>query len=472
MDGRQGAIKSSLQFKLSAWLLLVILGIALLAGIFSFASAFEEANELQDDQLRQIGALVNHDQLPNMSGAVDTNVPDTDPESRVVIRVLPAPGASLGAVTPASGDAAYALPPNLPDGIQTVDLNAEPWRLFIRTLDSGTRIAVGQQTAGRDEIARNSALRTLMPFVILIPVLLLLVGNLIRQMFKPLKQLADDLDQRSENDLDAISGSNMFTEVRPFVVAINRLLARVAQSVALQRRFVADAAHELRSPLTALTLQAERLGATDLSSEARARLATLRRGLQRTRALLDQLLELARAQGPIYSEGVPVSTRNVFRQVLEDLLPLAAIKQIDLGMTEGADANINTREIDLKTLLKNLVDNAIRYTPQGGQVDLSVQTRANEVILQIEDTGPGIAEHEYLRVFDPFYRVLGNDEAGSGLGLSIVKTIADRIGAEIRLSKSGLQPNASGLRVSVIFSATSANAPPPPSAPDSAKTSV
>ena len=447
MDGFQGKVKHSLQFRLSVWLSLVIFGVALAAGIFSFVSAFQEANELQDDQLRQIAALINRHHLPVMQAEAQKSAADTDPESRVIVQILPRAGTNA---LPSS-DGILALPADLPDGIQTVLVGNEAWRLFVRPLDSGYRIVVGQQTAVRDEVARDSALRTLMPFAILIPVLLLLVGNLIRRMFKPLRQLAADLDRRPQHDLRDVGDTGVPSEIRPFVVAINRLLSRVAQSVSLQRRFVADAAHELRSPLTALSLQAERLEAADLSAQARERLGTLQNGLQRTRLLLDQLLTLARVQQPVNAAVADISVQHVFRQVLEDLLPLANAKRIDLGVVGESDAEIAVAEIDLKTLVKNLVENALRYTPDGGRVDLSVQTSPGRVILQVSDTGPGIPEDERERVFDPFYRVLGNDEAGSGLGLSIVKTIAERAGATVSLAHSGGKANAPGLRVIVIF---------------------
>lgn len=440
-------MKQSLQFKLSLWLALVIFGVALLAGAFSFVVAFEEANELQDAQLIQIAALVNHHQIGEIELAPKTRTPGTDAELRVILQSLSISG------TTAQGTTADALPlpANLPEGIQTVTIDSETWRVFAKTLDSGSQIAVSQQTAVRDEIARNSALIMLVPFVILIPVLLLLVGDLIRQMFKPLRLLASDLDQRTEQDLQQVSEVNLPSEIHPFVVAINRLLARVAQSVSVQRRFVADAAHELRSPLTALSLQAEQLEAADMSALAKERLAILRSGLKRTQVLLTQLLAFARAQHSLATDITPVPIQRVLREVLEDLIPLAEVKQIDLGVIGDVDASVNVSAVDLKTLVKNLVENAIQYTPPGGQVDLSVQSSASEVSLIVEDTGPGIPEEERQRVFDPFYRVLGHDEDGSGLGLSIVKAIADRVGATVKLETTAAQRAASGLRVKVTF---------------------
>jgi two-component system OmpR family sensor kinase len=168
--------------------------------------------------------------------------------------------------------------------------------VLVKTLPSGGRVAFAQQTEVRDEIARDSALRTLMPFLILLPILLLLVADLVRKIFKPVAALSREIDQRSEQDLYPLVAAPLPLEIRPFVVAINRLLGRVSQSMEAQRRFIADAAHELRSPLTALSLQAERLAGAEMSDQARERLGTLRQGIERGRSLLDQLLALARAQ--------------------------------------------------------------------------------------------------------------------------------------------------------------------------------
>lgn len=447
MDGIEGKMNRSIQFKLSVWLFLVIVLIALAGGAFSFVKAFHEANELQDDQLRQIAALINRYNLPLPSVKSQEAEPVADSDSRVIVQTLQQGGDQK--LNPAHD--ALVLPGNLADGIQTLTVRDEPWRLYVKTLGSGSKIAIAQQTAVRDEIARDSALRTVMPFAILIPLLLLVVGFLIKQMFMPVKKLALDLDRRSEQDLGQLSETHLPSEIVPFVVAINRLLARVVRSVALQRRFVTDAAHELRSPLTALWLQAERLEAADMSAQARTRLAALKSGLRRTRILLDQLLSLARAQEPSSDKAGPISLQRIVRQVLEDLMPLAESKSLDLGMLNDTDATIAASEVDIKTLVKNLVDNAIRYTPDGGRIDLSVtatETRAN---LRIDDTGPGIAGEELERVFDPFYRVLGNSEVGSGLGLSIVKTIAERIGASVMLEAASSSPP-TGLSVVVTFS--------------------
>ena len=455
MDGFKRRLNESIQLKLSFSLSLAILGVAGVAGIFSYAAAFDEAHELQDDTLHQVAALFDRQHLPPAHLGNDGLAKDSDEESRVVVQYL-----ADGEKATGQGDTGILLPipVTLPDGLHTLDVGGETFRVLVKSTAVGERIAVAQETGVRDEVARGSALRTLMPILILVPILLLIVADLVRKMFRPLTALSTEIDQRAEQDLHRVEEDHLPVEVRPFIVAINRLLARVTQSMTAQRRFVADAAHELRSPLTAMSLQAERLAEVEMSAQAHERLASLQRGIERGRKLLDQLLALAKAQSTADLPQSPLSVQGIYRQVLEDLLPLAESKHIDIGVEGDQDAKVFMGELDLISVVKNLVDNAIRYTPDGGRVDLSVSVRNGCAVLQIQDSGPGISTDERTRVFDPFYRTLGSDQVGSGLGLSIVKAIADRIGAEIQLAYADEEKH-SGLSVLVVIHLTPTHAP-------------
>ena len=455
MDGHQRGwkgLKDSIRIRLSLWLSLAILVVALVAGVFSFVAAFQEANELQDDMLRQVSVLFDRQHLPVPHLGDSGRLPNSDEEARGVVQYL-APGTGKSGGT--DSGLPLALPATATDGIQTLDINGEPYRVVVRTLATGERIVVAQETGFRDEIARDGALRTVLPFLILVPILLLIVADLVRKMFMPIAALSEEIDQRGEQELHPLPQEHLPAEIRPFVVAINRLLGRVSEAMDAQRRFVADAAHELRSPLTALSLQAERLAGTEMSETARMRLVALRRGIERGRGLLEQMLSLARVQSSTPVPMALVSVRAVYRRVLEDLMPLAQAKDIDIGVDGESDAQVLANEMDLFTIVKNLVDNAIRYTPEGGQVDLSVQTQEGKAILQIKDTGSGVAPEERSRVFDPFYRVLGNEAMGSGLGLTIVRTITDRIGAQICIGYANEQAR-KGLSVTVLIPGASA----------------
>lgn len=439
MDGYARRLNASIQRKLSLALFLAILVVAVVAGLFSFLSAFDEAHELQDEVLRQVAQLADG-QLPSPV----VHLQDGNEEARVIVQRL---GAGQHSSVGVDAGGPLALPAALPDGLQSLWIGNERFRVLVKTTSTGERIAVAQESGFRDEIARDSALRTVTPFLILVPVLLWIVADLVRKMFRPIVALSREIDQRSEQELHPIEAGQVPAEIRPFVVAINRLLARVSRSMENQRRFVADAAHELRSPLTALSLQAERLADVDMSDTAHERLAVLRQGIERGRKLLDQLLSLARAQSGA-APASSISVQGIYRRVLEDLMPLAQAKGIDIGVEGAQDAQVSSSELDMIALVKNLVDNAIRYTPEGGRVDLAVRVSQGYAVLRIQDTGPGIPVAERERVFDSFYRLLGGEQLGSGLGLAIVKAIADRGGANVQLGFSD-ETKQTGLSVEI-----------------------
>ena len=401
-----------------------------------------EANELQDDQLQQIAALLNQKVISselNQSNELLSALP-IDSEARVYIHNL-----SKGS----SSQLIPSLTNELPDGFQTTVTRQKIWRVFVKTLANKERVALAQDTELRNEIAIDGALRTLLPTVILIPVLIVVINILIRRTFVPIEELAHRMDQRTDNELGQVPTDGIPIEVRPFVGAINRLLARVTQSVETQKRFIADAAHELRSPLTALSLQAESLDSVNLSESNQLKIQRLKEGLLRARNLLEQLLTLARMQGHQQNVSTSVSVGEIFRRVLEDLMPLALRKQLDIGVVSEEDVTLFGNETEISTLIKNIVDNAIRYTPEGGQIDLSVGVNNEKVNIIVHDSGAGIPPEEIDRVFDPFFRVAGNQEIGSGLGLSIVKNIIEKMNGHIYLENKGILPDTSGLKVTI-----------------------
>lgn len=441
MDGRKGKLKNSLQFRLSIGTAIAILGVALIAGSFSYWWAFEEAIELQDEQLIRLSDLVNRQRIVQPDVNTPEEMSSVDPESHFVVQWL-GPGLEQTVELP-------GLPFDLPEGLQTRLVGDVSWRLLVKTFSNGTRAVVAQQTEVRDEIARSGALNTLVPLIILIPLLLLWVAYLIRQVFSPLKKMAEQLDQSTGHELVPLPDGNLATEIAPFITAINHLLARVRESIVQQRQFVRDAAHELRSPLTAISLQAERLVELDLESSLHTRLIKLHRATERTRILIEQLLTMARAQDEQIITTIHISVKALLRELLEDLLPLAEVKKIEVSVV-GEDIWVHSQPIDLQILIKNLVENAIRYTPQAGHIEILLGDTGGVAELIVKDSGPGIADADQTRVFDPFFRVLGNDQPGSGLGLSIVRTIANRLGVAIELSNNNL-PEQSGLSVRLTF---------------------
>lgn len=448
MDGAAREAMTSLQVRLSVFLSLAIVLLALGVAAYTFVSAKGEAHLMQDKQLRQTAELIGRIESGPITLAERRHIQGVHLDERLVVRLLR--DSTPAELAPQERNP--TLPDGLQDGLQTVRIGAETWRIFVRQRDKGVRIAVAQQTKMRDASATTSALHALVPFAVFAPVLLVLVSVLVRRMFMPLRELSTELKLRSESDFGPLRMSGLPSELEPLIGAMNRLLRRTELALTQQGRFVADAAHELRSPLTAMSLQAERLAAVEMSGEARERMEALTAGLQRTRGMLEQLLALARSQASPSAENGRCSLQDAVRAVLEDLVPLAEEKTIDLGVVQTEDVQVTAGPVELKVLVKNLLDNAIRYTPRGGRVDITVVRADGSIALVVEDTGPGIPPDQLDRVFDPFYRVLGNGQPGSGLGLAIVRSIAQQLGATVTLAVR--DDRVSGLRVDVRFRPT------------------
>lgn len=442
MDGFQVRLRSSLRLQLSFMLAVVMFVGAIAAGTFSFVTAFRSANDLQDDTLREIAALALR--LPaGMSFVRQSDAPASrNSDARVLVETIGGSDASRRMPLP--------LPAHVPDGFSTRDVAGTGYRVLVQTAADGRRIAVAQETDLRDDAAQESALRTVLPLVILAIVLLVAVAALVRKLIAPIAAAAHDLDARDQHDLSPLNDQALPVEVRPFAVALNRLLGRLAATLAVERRFIGDAAHELRTPMTAIALQAERLAEAPMPDEARARLAVLRQGIARGTDLLDQLLSLARARLQPLPDTQGASVRAALRRVLEDMVAMAEAKAVDIGVVEDADARVLLGEADLYMLIKNLVDNAIRYGPAGGRVDLAVRAAAEVVSIEVADEGPGLAVDELERVFAPFYRSAGQDLPGTGLGLAIVASIVDKCGGKVALHRRG-DETAGGLRAEVTL---------------------
>lgn len=418
----------SLRLRLSLWIAAFIAVVGLAAGALSFALAFADAHELQDDQLRQIAALASTGRIS--PGARDMGHGDGEPESQLVVQAVPGPAGPMG-----------PLPAALAAGLHTIEHGGVQWRVAVHVLPSGQRVAAGQPTAVRDEIASNSALRTVVPLLVLLAALILLVTLLVRAMLQPVALLSSEIDRRQAGDTAPIEAGAVPSEVAPFIASINGLLARVRQLIAQQQRFIADAAHELRTPVTALGLQAENLERAEMSPQARERLAPLKQGLARTRSLLDQLLSLA-SQEAGAATLEPVALDAVVWDAVRDLLPLARARQVEIAAGALEPVTLMATPAQLGALVRNAIDNAVRYSPAGGTVEVSVTASAGRALLTVDDQGPGLAPEEIERVFDPFYRVAGAPEGGSGLGLAIVRAVANRLGGTVVLANrptGGLQ---------------------------------
>jgi two-component system OmpR family sensor kinase len=433
------SLRNRLLIGIGAFVLLT----GLAAGGVAFKWSFDEAIEVQDSMLVQIGALVAAHAVQPPAPVAEA----VDAEARITIEELGEAGKKAEGTQALPG-----LPPNLPDGLQTVVRGDEGWRLVVRTRADGSRVAVGQPTAIRDEFATSSALHIILPLAALIPCLTLLVAIVIHRTLRPVLRLADRLDAERSDDFEKLPLDGMPAELRPFIASINRLLERVGTMVGQNRRFIADAAHELRTPITALGIQAENLDRIDLPPESRARLGVLIQGVRRTAHLLEQLLDHARYDTGPATDAAATAFDHVARECVADLLPIAAARGVDLGFGRLETVFVRGEATALAVMLRNLLDNALRHTPAGGRVDLYLYRDNDGAVVRIEDTGPGIVPADLERVFEPFFRGGGPVDEGTGLGLSIVRRIVDGLGGRITIENIAVAEPC-GLRVVVTLPA-------------------
>lgn len=411
----------SVRARLFVGLSVLVVGTNIGFGVLAYRRAVDEATELQDAVLHQVGRLA----VQAGGSGLDLTDRQDEPEFRVVIEVL-------GAIRRGSPLEGVAI--DTPNGISTVETDGGRWRLLVLTRPDGSRVGIGQSTVSRDERVRDTLLQTLIPLLMLLPCLLVLVGVIIQASFKPLSILAERLDARTPDDLRTLPVEGVAVELLPFIGAINRLLGRVGEMVEQRRRFVADAAHELRTPVTALTVQAENLSRLGMPAEGLSRLTALRGGIRRLGHLLEQLLSLARYEEGAAGAAVATSLDAAARDVVAAMIPAADERSTDLGFSRIEPVDVRADPTSLRVMIRNLLDNALRHTPGGGRIDVEVYAEADDAIFRATDDGPGIAADEFDRIFDPFVRGGLVETEGTGLGLSIVRSVAEACGGSVALA--------------------------------------
>lgn len=417
----------SLQKNLNRWILIISAFFALLASIISGYNTFLEARSLQDIHLRQVGSLMISGQFDNISlQRTALEMANHEDEGLLVQRIDDLP-LSL------NNDQGIPLV-SYQDGLHTMLLNSQNWRVLIITnTTSSVRYVIAQRTEVRDEFAWQGSLSAFLMVLLLAPLLMLVSHLTINHSFKSIRGLINILDERNAMDLTELPEQHLPSEITPFILSINQLLQRINQTLKQQQRFVADAAHELRTPLTALSILSENMQRADNFEEARSRMLPLKEGIARMRTLVAQLLSLARLQGQERLEYHTVDFLLVIQSVVSDLYPLAEEKSIDLGMIKSERLSVKDSQDALQILVKNAIENAINYTDCGGKIDISLEQQSGQAIFRVLDNGPGIAEKQIIKVFEPFYRANDNLQMGNGLGLAISQEIAQRLGGKITL---------------------------------------
>lgn len=357
------------------------------------------------------------------------------PENTLMMRSFNAPEAPLN---------------TLENGYSTETIDGEQWRVFsLFDPQDGFMVKIGEALAIRNELTDTVALRIGLPLLFLLPLMALLILLGINSTLRPLRNLAHNVSSRSPSSLDAVDDRDAPCEITPLVDALNRLFLRLSRAFESERRFTADAAHELRTPLAALKIQAQVAKRSNNDEDRNQALNKLLEGVERATHLVEQLLTMARVD-PEGSTALHSEIRldRLCQEVLANIANHATAKGIELELDVDGVTVITGLQESLEILLRNLLDNAIRYTPKNGRISVRLtQCGDGSIELHVGDSGPGIPEEERGRIFDRFYRLAGQNTEGSGLGLSIVQRIAELNRAEIKLGKSDL----GGLEVTVHF---------------------
>jgi two-component system sensor histidine kinase QseC len=429
----------SLQGRLLVLVIGGVIGVWVLTALFIWRDARSELDELLDSHLAQAAALliVQQTQSIDDDDENDTRVPHPYApkvafqifhEGQAVVRSANAPTEPM---IPSGGEFGR--------GFATVQIDGDAWRVFsVRGTGEDTHIYVGERIDSRTAILLAVLRGTLWPMAAALPLLGLATWWAVRQGVTPLKKLGVSIAQRGPDDLAPVVMSQTPAELSPVLDALNQLFGRIHTVLEAERRFTADAAHELRTPIAAIRTQAQvALAETDDALRQHALRATLE-GCDRATRLVNQLLVLSRLESGATLTLTKVDLSVLAQRVVAELAPTAIAKQQSLEFEGARPCHVTGDEILLAALVRNLVDNAIRYTPSGASVLIRTTTDGANASLSIEDSGPGLADADRLRLGERFFRVPGTSESGSGLGWSIVQRIVDLHAAtvDVRRSKS------------------------------------
>ena len=437
----QGSVRRFLLISIIASLL----SISLISGAISWLNTQEELDELYDQNMKEIAKVIDA-QHAVMTSEYVTPKSETPikGEEYYFVRIRDVKGKTL-----------YTSHPSIdlekPDheGFSKFFYHNKQWKVFTQKSESANDyIDIAQIHHYRILTIGEIAYSLLIPQLISIPLLGLLIWLIIGKGLKPLEALSSTIANRNEALLTPVSLEKAPVEIQPIVLSLNDLLERLENMMKVLRQFTADAAHELRTPLTALTLQLAVLEKADNETEREQAIKQLKAGVERSVSLVQQLLTLAREEPSIAVDFAPVHLSDIVKESITTFMPSANSKRIDLGLVKTSDALIQANANSIEILINNLIDNAIRYTPEDGIIDISIDETSTHITLEVADTGPGIPAIEHDKIFNRFYRGKGITSPGTGLGLAIVKEIADRHGLKTEL---GMSEELKGLSFKIVF---------------------
>lgn len=427
----------SLQRRLALALLAVLLAGGAFASLGLYWLAMRQQGEIFDERLRALSFNLPVEAMLEMPRGVNDESADG-----IVVQVWRGDGTLLWT------SEAQPAPISTQIGMSDVAYGDDRWRSFTRIVrPSGLVLQVTQSLDVRERHAAAEALRLLVPLLVLVPVLVLLSGWVVAKQLGPLRKLASQMQQRAAQDTSPVTLDDAPRELEPVLSSLNDLLSRQAHASQRQREFLADVAHELRTPLAAVRLQAQRAGQAADDAERREALQALHGGVERSTHLVAQLLSLARSESiPDISMDRAVPLEPLLRELVAQRFPLAQARGLDLGIASSTPVTVRGDAEALASLFGNLVDNAIAYTPAPGRIDVSLDVESGEAVIVVEDTGPGIDPARHAAVFERFVRGGTGDVAGTGLGLAIAQGVVQRHRGRIELKN---RADRSGLRAMV-----------------------
>jgi two-component system sensor histidine kinase QseC len=414
----------------------------LLVGAGVFLAAQEEIGELFDAELA--GSARTLLDLPIGAGAPDATAPPAAPLHDYERKLAHVLRDEQGRIIHRSAYADLAWVDQNCAGFGSAAREGQDWRL-VCLARPGRHVVVGQRLDIRGELQRNILTSQFLPFLLALPLIVALAWLAIGRGLEPLDALSAEIARRAPRDLDPIApAGDIPREVEPLVAELNRLLSRVGAAIEHERRFTADAAHELRTPLAALRTQAEVARAALPAGTAARALDNVIAGVERAAHLVGQMLELARVDHSERARRAPVALYPLAQAVIGEAAQAAIDRQIELSLDGERKASVAGDQNLLAILLRNLVDNAVRYTPPGGEV----RVRVAAGLIEVQDNGPGIPAEEREQVLQRFVRGAGSAAGGSGLGLSIVARVAQLHEARLVLDEA---PGGPGLAARVVF---------------------
>ena len=434
---------------IQARLLLLLLSVATVvwlgAAAVTWVDAQHELDELLDGHLAQAASL-----LVLQADSDDDDISDAP----VLHKYTPLVAFQVfigGQLITRSSNAGQTPLSTVNSGFSSVrDANGAQWRVFAtHSARHDVTAFVGEQIQSREAILWAVMRSMLWPILIALPLLALAAVWSVRRGLMPLHELSNTLQSRPTSPGEPVPMQGMPHELQPLVRALNTLLARIDSMVLMERRFTADAAHELRTPIAGIRAQAQvALGAGENDSERRHALKLTLAGCDRATRLVEQLLTLARLEDSASASGAVTDLCGVARRVVADLAPVALGRKQLLELDISDACPVAVPEILLAVMVRNLVDNALRYSPEGARVLVCARHESNAVVFQVQDSGPGMTGEQIQRLGERFYRVLGNEQPGSGLGWSIVRRLADVFAARIEVMRSA---SLGGLSVTVCW---------------------